>query len=164
MEMNSTNLLWFLAFVLLAGGNGIGGLFGGRPAGPAPVTQSELNDAINNQTILSQLGQQNDLMLQTNNTNQINMIQGFNSIVQQLQNQTNVLSQQVGQLGYQLDQCCCSIKTQMLQDRLSDKTAESVALQNKLDNAQQTQTILGNLGRFVAWAGSGSPTASSVSG
>lgn len=164
MEMNMTNLLWFFAFIFLAGGNGFGGLFGGRPMGPPPVTQSELNEAINNQTILSQLGQQNDLMLQTNNTNQINMIQGFNSMVQQLQNQTNVLSQQVSQLGYKMESCCCEIKTQMLQDRLTDKTAEAVALQNKIDNRDQTQTILGNLGRFVAWAGSGAPAAGSISG
>lgn len=157
MEMNSANLLWFLAFIILAGGNGFGGLFGGRPMGPAPVTQSELNDAINNQTILTQLGQQNDLMLQTNNTNQINMIQGFNSIVQQLMSQTSQLGQQITNLGYQLDQCCCGIKTQMLTDRLADKTAENVKLQNQIDNRDQTQTILGQLGRFVTWAGSGTP-------
>ena len=57
---------------------------------------------------------------------------------------------------------CCEIKTQMLQDRLADKTAEALALQNKLDNRDQTQTILGNLGRFVAWAGSGAPTTTAV--
>lgn len=159
MEMNMTNLLWFFAFIFLAGGNGFGGLFGGRPMGPEPVTQSQLNDAINNQTLLSQLGQQNDLMLQTNNTNQINMIQGFNSVVQQLQSQTSQLSQQVSQLGYHMDSCCCEIKTQMLQDRLADKTAENVKLQNQIDNRDQTQTILGNLGRFVAWAGTGAPAA-----
>lgn len=159
MEMNMTNLLWFFAFIFLAGGNGFGGLFGGRPMGPPPVTQSEMNDAINNQTILSQLGQQNDLLLQTNNTNQINMLQGFNSIVMQLQNQTAQLGSKVDNLGYQLENCCCSIKTQMLQDRLADKTAEAVALQNKIDNRDQTQTILGQLGRFVAWAGSGAPAA-----
>ena len=146
MEMNSANLLWFLAFIVLAGGNGFGGLFGGRPMGPAPVTQSELNDAINNQTLLTTLNQQNDLFLQTNNTNQINLIQGFNA-----------LQQQISQLGYQLDNCCCSIKTQMLQDRLADKTAENVKLQNQIDNRDQTQTILGQLGRFVTWAGSGTP-------
>lgn len=145
MEMNSTNLLWFLAFIFLAGGNGFGGLFGNN--GNA-VTQSEMNSALNNQTMLAQLGQQNDLFLQTNSANQINMIQGFNS-----------LQQQISQLGYQMDNCCCSIKTQMLQDRLSDKTAEAIALQNKLDNRDQTAQILSNLGRFVAWAGSGSPAA-----
>lgn len=154
MEMNMTNLLWFFAFIFLAGGNGFGGLFGGnRPMGPAPATQSDVNDAINNQTILTQLGQQNDLMLQTNNTNQINMIQGFNA-----------LQQQINQLSYHMDNCCCEIKTQMLQDRLTDKTAEAVALQNKIDNRDQTAQILNNLGRFVAWAGSGTPAVGAVTG
>lgn len=154
MEMNMTNLLWFFAFIFLAGGNGFGGLFGGnRPMGPAPATQSDVNDAINNQTILTQLGQQNDLMLQTNNTNQINMIQGFNA-----------LQQQINQLSYHMDNCCCEIKTQMLQDRLTDKTAEVVALQNKIDNRDQTAQILNNLGRFVTWAGSGTPAVGAVTG
>ena len=35
----------------------------------------------------------------------------------------------------------------------------TTTIQNKLDNANQTQTILGNLGRFVAWAGSGTLSA-----
>lgn len=153
MEMNMTNLLWFFAFIFLAGGNGFGGLFGGnRPMGPAPATQSDVNDAINNQTILTQLGQQNDLMLQTNNTNQINMLQGFNA-----------LQQQINQLSYHMDNCCCEIKTQMLQDRLTDKTAEAVALQNKIDNRDQTAQILSNLGRFVMWAGNGTPAVGAVS-
>lgn len=183
MEMNMTNLLWFFAFIFLAGGNGFGGLFGngGRPVGPPPATQSDLNEAINNQTLQSQLAnlgvetannnyqtalllnQQSSLMTSQNNANQINAIQGFNSVVQQLQSQTAQLGSKIDSLGYQMEQCCCSIKTQMLQDRLADKTAETVALQNKLDNANQTQTILGNLGRFVAWAGSGAPTTTNVS-
>lgn len=180
MEMNGTNLLWFLAIILLAGGNGFGGLFGGRPMGPAPATQENLTDAINNQTLQNQLSnlavetannnyetarlisQQTAEMQQQNNTNLINVIQGFNSVTQQMQNQTAQLAQSINQLGYQLDSCCCSIKTQMLQDRLADKTAEALALQNKLDNRDQTQTILGNLGRFVAWAGSGSQSAAST--
>lgn len=164
MEMNATNLLWFLAFIFLCGGNGIGGLFGGgRPMGPAPATESDVNNAINNQTILSQLGQQNDLLLQTNNTNQINMLQGFNSLTQQTMNQYSNLQQQINQLSYHLDSCCCEIKTQMLENRLADKTAEVVALQNKIDNRDQTAQILGNLGRFVAWAGSGTPTTTASS-
>ena len=181
MEMNMTNLLWFFAVILLAGGNGFGGLFGGRPMGPPPATQADVNAAINNQTLQNQLNslavetannnyetaqllnQQSNLMQQQNNTNLINVIQGFNSVTQQLQNQTNMLAQSINQLGYQVDQCCCSIKTQMLQDRLADKTAEAVALQNKLDNRDQTQTILNSLGRFVAWAGSGSQAAAAAS-
>ena len=181
MEMNGTNLLWFFALILLASGNGFGGLFGGRPIGPAPATQEDLTNAINNQTLQNQLSTlavetannnyetaqlisaQTNAMQQQNNTNLINVIQGFNAVTQQMQNQTNQLAQSISQLGYQLDNCCCSIKTQMLQDRLADKTAEAVALQNKLDNRDQTQTILSNLGRFVAWAGSGSQSAAASS-
>lgn len=180
MEMNMTNLLWFFAFIFLAGGNGFGGLFGGRPTGPPPASQQDVTDAVNNQTVQQQLRalsvetannnletaklfmDQNLSMQSQNNTNLINIIQGFNSVVLQMQNQNMQLGQKIDNLGYKMESCCCEIKTQMLQDRLADKNAEVVALQNKLDNAQQTQTILGNLGRFVAWAGSGSPTTTAI--
>ena len=69
---------------------------------------------------------------------------------------------QISQLGYQMDQCCCSIKTQMLQDRLEDRNRELGVAQNAINNAQQTQNILGALGRFVAWTPSGSQAASST--
>ena len=180
MEMNTTNLLWFVALILLAGGNGFGGLFGGRPVGPQPASIEDVNNAINTQTMQNQLSalgvetannnyetarliqQQTSDMMQQNNTNLINAIQGFNQVNLNLQNQTNQLANKIDQIGYQMEQCCCSIKTQMLQDRLADKTAEAIALQNKLDNRDQTQTILNNLGRFVAWAGSGSQSAAAA--
>lgn len=176
MEMNMTNLLWFFAFIFLAGGNGFGGLFGNNrvPMGPLPATQQDLTMGLNNQTMMSELNalglatannnyetarliqDQNLLMQGQNNTNLINIIQGFNNMMMTMQNQTSQLSSKIDALGYQMSSCCCEIKTQMLQDRLADKTAEAVALQNKLDNRDQTQTILNNLGRFVAWAGTGS--------
>lgn len=182
MEMNMTNLLWFFAFIFLAGGNGFGGLFGNNrvPMGPPPATQQDLTAALNNQTLQSELNalgiatannnyetarliqDQNMTMQAQNNTNLINMVQGFNSNMMAMQNQYSQLSSKMDQLSFQMSQCCCEIKTQMLQDRLADKTAEALALQNKLDNRDQTQTILNNLGRFVAWAGSGSQAAASA--
>ena len=181
MEMNMTNLLWFFAFIFLAGGNGFGGLFGNNrvPMGPPPASQQDLTMGLNNQTMMSELNalglatannnyetarliqDQNLLMQGQNNTNLINIIQGFNSVTQQMINQNAQISSKIDNLGFQMQQCCCEIKTQMLQDRLADKTAEAIALQNKLDNRDQTQTILNNLGRFVAWAGSGSQAAAS---
>lgn len=176
MDMNSNSLLWFFAIMWLAGGNGF---FGNRgPMGPSPATTADVNEAVNNQTLQNQLSniatetannnyqtalllnQQTNTLEQQNNTNLINVIQGFNAVTNQLQNQTAQLGQQISQLGYQMDNCCCSIKTQMLQDRLTDETAKRVELQNKLDNRDQTQTILNSLGRFVAWAGSGTQTTS----
>ena len=164
MELNSTNLLWFLAFVFLMGGNGFGGFFGNNrvPMGPPPATQAELTAGLNNQSIMNELNalglatqnnnyetarlisDQNLLMQTQNSTNQINVIQGFNQIASKIDG-----------LSAQISSCCCEIKTQMLQDRLADKTAEAVALQNKLDNRDQTANILNALGRFVAWTPSG---------
>ena len=169
MEMNMTNLLWFFAFIFLAGGNGFGGLFGNNrvPMGPPPASQMDLTAGLNNQSIMNELNalglatannnyetarlisDQNLLMATQNNTNQINVIQGFNQI-----------SGKIDALSAQISSCCCEIKTQMLQDRLADKTAEAVALQNKLDNRDQTQNILNALGRFVAWTPSGTQAAS----
>ena len=83
-----------------------------------------------------------------NNTNLINAIQGFNAVNISLQN-----------IMAQMDKCCCEIKTQMLQNRYEDARAQNVALQNEISNFQQSQYLLGQTGRYVAWAGSGSQTA-----
>ena len=124
--------------------------------------QQQLSE--NQFNIAQAIGQQTDTLINQNNTNLINAIQGFNNLGLQVTNQTNVLSSQIQNLGAQLEQCCCSIKTQMLQDRLSDAQARNVTLQNALDNANQSQYILGQLGRFVAWAGSGSQASAVTTG
>lgn len=98
-------------------------------------------------------------MMQQNNTNLINAIQGFNAVNLNVQNQTNVLSQQLQSLGAQLNECCCSIKTMMLENRLQDQQIQNAALRNDISNLQQSQYILGQTGRYVAWAGSGSQAA-----
>ena len=164
-NMNSNSLLWFFAILFLAGG---GGFFNNNraPMGPPPASQQDVSNAVNNQSIqqsLNNLGietannnlktvealaDQNMFLQNQNNTNMINVIQGFNN-----------LSQRIDQLGFKMDACCCEIKTQMLQQQLSEAQATIVRQQNQIDNRDQTQTLLGTLGRFVAWAGSGSPAA-----
>lgn len=184
MEMNGSNLLWFFAFLFLAGG-GNGGFFGNRnpvPMGPPPATQSDVTEAVNNQTIQAQLNDlgiatatnnfetakmfqdQNLLMQSQNNTSLINMIQGFNSLVQQGQAQTAQLSQKIDQLGFKMESCCCEIKTQMLQNRLDDANAKIVQQQNEISNQQQTANLLNQLGRFVAWTGTGSQGGAAAAG
>lgn len=171
MEMNSSNLLWFFAFLFFAGGNG--GLFGNRGPGygPPPASQQDVNEAVNNQSIQQMLS---DIKLETANNNlntvravadqtaflqnqyntaQINLIQGFNN-----------LSQRIDQLGFKMESCCCEIKTQMLQQQLDQARANEVRLQNQLDNRDQTQTLLSTMGRWIAWAGSGSQAATAAAG
>ena len=164
---------WVFALLLLNNG-GFGG-WGGNNSGL--VSQADLAASQNAQTqqlqmqgISNQLAQnqfdlaqviheQTDTMINQNNANMINAIQGFNNLGLQITNQTNTLAAQIMQLDNKVSSCCCEIKTQMLQDRLADAQAKNVALQNALDNANQSQYILGQLGRFVAWAGSGSQAA-----
>lgn len=157
MEMNMTNLLWFFAFIFLAGGNGFGGLFGNRMPGPPPATQAELTMGLNNQSIMNELNalglatannnyetarlisDQNLLMATQNNTNQINVIQGFNQI-----------AGKIDALSAQMASCCCEIKTQMLQDRLTDAQAKIVSQQATISNNEQTQYLLAQMGKWVA--------------
>ena len=159
-----SGLLYFFAlfFILFAmGGNG----FMGGNRGPAPATADQVAQGFNNQNmqqiLLSSannnyetaqlIGQLGNNLMQQNNTNLINAIQGFNAVNISLQN-----------IIAKLDTCCCEIKTQMLQDRLADANAQKVALQNEISNYQQSQYLLGQTGRWVGWVGSGSQTAPST--
>ena len=165
-------ILWILAIFLLLFG-GFGGGYGRGPVGPEPASADQVSQGFTNQQLqqialssannnyeTAQLinGQTNTLM-QQNNTNLINAIQGFNTLGQLIQNQTNVLGQQLMGLQAKLDTCCCDIKTQMLQYRLADSEAKNVAQANEISNFQQSQYILNQMGRWVAWVGSGSQTA-----
>lgn len=145
---------WIFALLILAGGGGFG--FGNNNRDVAThadianqgiqnqLQQISLSSANNNYETAQLInGQTRDLM-NLFYSNQINIVQGYNA-----------LQQQIAQLGYQMDQCCCSIKTQMLQDRLDSANAALTAAQNSISNANQSQYILSQLGRFVAWTPSG---------
>ena len=99
-----------------------------------------LSSANNNYEVAQRINDQTTALLQQNNTNQINVIQGFNA-----------LQQSLNQLSYHMDECCCSIKTQMLQDKYDALEQLYRNAQNDISNAQQTQTILNALGRFVTY-------------
>lgn len=82
--------------------------------------------------------------MQMGYTNQINAVQGFNQ-----------LTQQIAQLGFNMEQCCCSIKTQMLQQELDAERRRNTEQYAEISNLKQTQNILASMGRWVGWAGSG---------
>ena len=146
---------WLGAFLIIAV---LFGGFGGFGMGRGGVGPEYVNDAINNQTtqiglrdvLLSSannnyetaqlINGQTSALMQQNYANQINAIQGFNS-----------LAQAIADLGYHMDTCCCSIKTQMLQDKYDALAEQYRTAQNDLSNAAQSQYILGALGRFVAY-------------
>ena len=149
---------WLGAFLIIAvlfGGFGGFG-FGGRGEGYATPeyvqsvvnnqsTQTGLRDILlssanNNYETAQLINAQTNSLQQLNYANQINVVQGFNA-----------LQQSIAQLGYQMDQCCCSIKTQMLQDKYENLENLYRTAQNDISNANQSQYLLNALGRFVAY-------------
>ena len=88
-------------------------------------------------------------MMNQNNTNLVNAIQGFNTVNQNIANGFNSVNQNIANLGYKMDECCCSIKTLMLENRLQDTQIALQNAQNVAVNAEQTQYILSQLGTFT---------------
>ena len=150
---------WLGAFLIIAilFGGGLGGFGGGRGPMPDIATKEFVQTTVNDQAVQTGLrdillssannnyetaqlinGQTNSLM-QQNYTNQINVVAGFNAI-----------QQKIDQLGFQMENCCCSIKTQMLQDKYDETLRELAKVQNDASNADQTSYILSVMGRWSA--------------
>ena len=142
---------WIGVFLIIAVLFGGGGFFGNGNS------QAAIDSAINNQTTQTGLrdillssannnyetaqlisAQTRDYM-QSNYTNQINVVQGFNQIQQSL-----------ADLGYRMDQCCCSIKTQLLQDKYDSAIRELAKAQTDASNSAQTEYLLSVMGKWVA--------------
>ena len=156
---------WIFAFLIIAVIFGWGNGMGGNNA--AYATMADVNSAINNQTTQNALGQialssqnnnyetaqlisnQNMAMMNQQNSNLVNAIQGFNQISSAVQGGFSNISAQIAQLGYQMDRCCCDLKTQALELRLADKDAELVASKNANAIFAQNQYLLSQLGTYT---------------
>ena len=160
---------WIFGLIVLLGlfggfGNGFGG---GNANVAAYATMADVNSAINNQTTQSALGQialssqnnnyetsqlisnQNMAMMNQQNSNLVNAIQGFNQISSTVQGGFSNISAQIADLGYKMENCCCGIKTMMLENRLQD--AQTALLNSQTINAinGQSQYLLSQLGSYV---------------
>jgi len=160
---------WLGAFLIIAilFGGGFGGL-GGRGPAPNLATVTDVNTAIANQStangiqsvLLSSernnyetarlVENQTMQLMNQNNTNLINAIQGFNNIGQQIMNQTNVLGSKLDNLGYQMESCCCSIKTLIKDNQIADLTNQLNQANNVAVNSAQSQYLLSQMGKWVA--------------
>ena len=144
---------WLGAFLIIAVlFGGFGGFGGGRNAASQEYVQEAINNqstqaglrdillssANNNYETAQLINAQTNALQQQNYANQINVVQGFNA-----------LQQAIAALGFQMDSCCCSIKTQMLQNRLDDANAALVAAQGAISNANQSQYLLSMLGSYT---------------
>lgn len=81
----------------------------------------------------------NELMAMMNGFNNVNssLCQGFGGVQESINN-----------LSHQMEQCCCNLKTQMMQDKYDAlKTQYDQSLQ-AISNSVQTHNILSQLGRY----------------
>ena len=160
---------WIFGLIVLLGlFGGFGGGFGGNNAALAGyATMADVNSAINNQTTQNALGQialssannnyetsqlisnQNMQMMNQANSNLVNAIQGYNQISSSLQGGFSNISAQIADLGYKMENCCCSIKTMMLENRLQDVQAKLVSSENANAIFSQNQYLLSQLGTYT---------------
>ena len=108
-----------------------------------------LSSANNNYETAQLINQQSMNMLNQNNTNLLAAINGFNAVNQNITSGFNSVNQNIAELGYRMDKCCCDIKTQMLENRLSDAQAALVTANNVNAIAQQSQYLLSQLGTYT---------------
>lgn len=152
---------WIFALLILAGG-GFNGGFGanGNVASEIAASNNAQTSQLNQQSILLSsernnyetarlVTQQTEALMNQNNTNLINAIQGFNQLSQQVANQTSVIGSKLDQLGFQMENCCCSIKTLIKDNQIADLQNQLNQANNLAVNAQQSQYLLSQLGKFV---------------
>ena len=161
---------WMFVLVILVvlfGMGGFGGGYGNNAAMAGFATISDVNSIVNNQSLQNSLNSallssnnnnyetsqlinnQTATMLATQNNNLVNAIQGFNQISSNLQNGFANVSAQISDLGYRMENCCCSIKTMMLENRLQDTQARLVASENANAIFSQNQYLLSQLGTYT---------------
>ena len=159
---------WIFALLIILVIFGWGGYGFGGNANAAYATMADVNSAISAQT--SALNQQSILlssannnyetarlidsqtmaMMNQNNSNLINAIQGFNTTNASIASGFATVNQNIADLGYRMDRCCCEIKTELLQNRLQDTQLALQDAQNKAVNAEQSAYLLNVMGKWVA--------------
>lgn len=156
---------WLGAFLIIAV---LFGGFGGFGFGGGANAAYDVNAAINNQTIQQSLNaimtssqnnnyetarlisDQNMTMMNQSNTNLLTAVNGFNAISSNIATGFNSVNQNIADLGYKLESCCCDIKTMLLENRLQDTQIALQNAQNQAVNAEQSQYLLGVMGKWVA--------------
>lgn len=155
---------WLFVIVILVLLFGWGGM-GGNNA--AYATMADVNQAVANQSTAQALSaiqlssannnyetsqlisNQNMQMMNQANSNLVNAIQGYNQISSSLQGGFANISAQIADLGFKMENCCCSIKTMMLENRLQDVQAKLVASENANAIFSQNQYLLSQLGTYT---------------
>ena len=108
-----------------------------------------LSSANNNYETAQLINAQSMAQMNQSNTNLLAAINGFNAVNQSLASNFATVNQNLADLGYRMDRCCCEIKTQMLENRLADANAALVSSQTQNAISAQSQYLLSQLGTYT---------------
>ena len=169
--MNDSNFGgWIFCFLIIAvifgwGGAGFGG---GNATMAGYATIADVNSIVNNQSLMQginavQLSSQNNnyetarlisdqnmMMMNQQNTGLLTAVNGFNTLSGNISGGFASVTQQIANLGYQLDKCCCDIKTTLLENRLEDANTKLNQQYTAISNAEQSAYLLNVMGKWVA--------------
>ena len=81
--------------------------------------------------------------------NTVTNMQGFNQTQMVMMQGFNGVQESINNLSHQMEQCCCNLKTQMMQDKYDELNRDYQQALGAITNATQTQNILSSLGRYV---------------
>lgn len=144
--LEGNGIIILLLFLLFMGG-GFGG-FNGNNAMQGSLTRAEMTDGFQNQNIVNTL---NNLSIGMNN--------GFNSVNMGICNGFNGVQSSIANLGFNMQNCCCDLKTTIhgesesikalmtkneidtLRSQLQDEKNERLATGLVTANSIQTQTL-----------------------
>lgn len=161
MDKIGSDWLWVIVIVFLIFGGGLG--FGPGRGGPGPdvATKEFVQETVNNQAL--QQGQKEILL--SSERNNLETYKAINEQTGALQQQMfahqlneesrfGELRSKLDQLGFQMESCCCSIKTQMLQDKydalLEKYNSEKTEAVGERTANTTIASILNTMGKWVA--------------
>ena len=163
-------LWWVLILFFLAGGNGFG-WNRNNVADNGALTRAEMTDGFNNQSVLRKLDGINSGLCDGFYAQNTAMLQGFSGVDKSLCCGFNSINNNITQLGYQMQNCCCetnrnidamryenakntcdiiqssNMNTQRIIDTMTQNTIQELrdnlqAAQLQLGNQAQTNTII----------------------
>ena len=108
-----------------------------------------LSSANNNYETARLIDNQTMFLSNQNNTNVLTAVQGFNAVNQNIASGFADVRQSIASLGAQMNECCCSIKTMLLENRLQDTQIALQNEQNKAVNAEQSLYLLSVMGKWT---------------
>lgn len=151
--LEGNGIIILILFFLMFGGGGFGSWNRGCDS---PATTAQVYDSAFQQNVSNGLANikeavncgtyENARLIDQVN---YNGMQNTNNVVGALNNGFDSVTAQISALGYQMSQCCCDLKTQMLQDKYDATRYQLEQANTAVANAVQTGNILNSLGRYV---------------